>query len=163
MSDICRKPTEKERNSFALRLTVDQLTMWGGPEWQRREASRKRTPPSEEEWDAYLKACEHLEMARQYEGFDEGCSCDHASIREPADHIEVEYAETEEEWSERAFALADERGGWPTATDYWVRFVGSDLLYPAIGPEGLATKPPSIIESLPTKPAQGTYQFKKEE
>lgn len=156
--------TEMHRNQIAVRLTIDQLTMWGGPEWQRKEASRKRTPPSEEEWAAYLVAEAHLVAARQYEGFDEGCSCDHASVREPTDHIEIEWAETEEEWTERAFALADERGGWPTADDYHSRVMGAMASALGVAMDGNdADWGEPVISTLANRPAQGAYQFKKED
>lgn len=69
------------------------------PRYARKEKSRTLTPPTEEEWADYRKACEALDFLQTYPGFEDGY--DSSFVLEPQPRVEIEFAETVDEWLKR--------------------------------------------------------------
>lgn len=96
-----------QKNAFAVRLSIEQLTMFASGDWRRKVDYTEEIPVPEQEWDDYYEAVDLLERLRHYDCFDEGGSDEGASIEEPRPLTRYYYAETEEEWHARVWAKLD--------------------------------------------------------
>lgn len=140
--------TEFEKHSIPVRLTIEQLTMFASGDWRRKIDYTEEIPVPEQEWDEYHEAVALLERLREFDNFNEGCSCEHAYIEEPRPRTVFHYAETEEEWEARVWAKLD-AGEQP---DNQALKFNQDIVDYFFGE--------SALSSLPKRPADGAYEFK---
>lgn len=144
--------TEFKKNSVAMRVSLEQLTMFASGDWRRKVDYTEEIPVPEQEWDEYHEAVALLERLREFDNFNEGCSCEYAYIDEPRPRTIFHYAETEEEWEARVRAKLD-AGEQPDN-----RVEDAFLQMAQAASEMLCT--PSIIAGLPSEPAQGEYGYR---
>lgn len=93
--------TEFKKNAITMTISLEQLTMFASGDWRRKVGYTEEIPVPEQEWDEYHEAVALLERLREFDNFNEGCSCEYAYIEEPRPLTIFHYAETEEEWEAR--------------------------------------------------------------
>lgn len=99
--------TEWKKNAFAVAVPIETLLMFATGDWRRKIDYTEEIPVPEQEWDEYHEAVALLERLREFDNFNEGCSCEHAYIEEPRPRTIFHYAETKEEWEARVWAKLD--------------------------------------------------------
>lgn len=90
-----------EKIEHRFRMSLEVAAEMAGGDWARRIDHVELIPPTPQDWADYYDAVDHLEKARDYHGFVEDCSCEHAYIEEPRPREVVYYAETRREWMDR--------------------------------------------------------------
>lgn len=101
---------EVNKNSVTIRIS-NEMAFWMqaqvDPRYARRIEREDVTQPTDEEWEDYRNARDALARLRESPYFEDGGPDYSAAVREPEPRREYVYAETNEEWLARCWAMVE--------------------------------------------------------